>query len=767
MDKPAKLKLMKKFYLFIATAFLLPLLIYATTYNTIAIDGSNSGWAADETFDDISHDGYTGVKHAYFTWDAEYIYVAVADSEADYNNMATFIYFDTDPSGSNGNTNAYAWNDFINVGFKADFVVVWKNNYNDDYIEVRHYNDGTSNWDYVTSNTATYIYDGVDTLVKFAVYEDSNYREVKIKRSLIGNPDAIKTSMFTEQQWESSGNYRYMTWPSEGWTDAFRTAGQTIPNYYGFLLEENYSLDSSEYYNAAFSKWTGSSGSNWNDAANWDNGIPVDTTLVVIPSNSVVNINSSEQNAFDLSIKSGSVLTVTPDNSLTVNGGLFNHAGATGLILNSTNPSTGGNGSLIVKGFANDSVTAQCYVTASKWHSFATPVEGQTTANLFLNHNPDVWLLHYNEDTNNYNYISSLTQDLGDMQGWMLWLGGSTDYVFNFAGTLRTGTIGSDNNMIRSSDTTGYNFVGNPFTSAIDWDAASGWTKTNLNNAIYVYNPDGASNHWATYINGVGVNGGSRYIAMNQGFFVQVSDGGGAYPEYGTLKMTNDVCVHNTVQFFKHSNNTGEIIRLQVLTQDSLCDETVIRVHPEATAGFDAQWDAHKLFSFSDNGIAIFSTANNKMSINSVPPGTESIPIDFSAPNATQMTVSLTEAGDFEHVFLTDLSENITVDLKREPYTFIYRNYIHNRFFIHFVITDVNKTESLSSIDIFASHNKINVINKTGKNIEIMVYNILGQQIKYLQTGKNFSQITVEKNRYYIVKTNTEKEQVVKKVFVY
>ncbi len=763
MDKPAKSTLMKKFYIILATAFLFPLSIYATTYHTIAIDGSNSGWNTDETFDNISHDGNTDPRHAYFTWDADYIYIGILDDEADYNNMATFVYFDTDPWGTGGSTSAYAWGDFINTGFNADYVVVWKNNFGDDYIEVRNYNNATSNWDYATSNTATYVLDGTDTVVQFAVYADSNYREVRIKRSLIGNPDAIKTCMFTEQQWSGSGNYRYMTWPSQGWSDAYRAPGQTIPNYYGFLLEENYSLDSSAYYNAAFTRWNGSSDNNWSTAANWDNGIPADTTLVVIPSSSTLTIDVSGAEPFDLSVKTGAAITVNSSASLTVNGGLFNNAGASGITIESTST---GNGSLIVKGYADSEVTAQCYITASKWHSFAAPVANQTTSDLFLNHSPEVWLLKYHEDTNGYEYISSLTQALGDMQGWMLWLGGSTDHTYSFEGALRHSEQGGTDNMVRSaSGDYGYNFVGNPFTSAIDWDASSGWTKTNLDNAIYIWNP--ASGNWASYVGGTGTNGGSRYIAMSQGFFVQVTDGGGPYPEHGTLKMTRDVCVHNTVQFFKEPQNTnvGEIIRLQV-SHDSLTDETVIRVHPDATEGFDGQLDAHKLSAFGDNAIGIFSTDNNGMSINSIPPAAESVPIDFSGPNNIQMTVKLTECGDFDRVFITDNYTGTTIDLKNEPYTFTYRNYQHNRFFVHFVMTGTGKTPALSNISIFASQNNINILNPTQQNAEIVVYNLLGQQITHLQTNKSHIQIPAKQNIYYVVKINTGKGQTIGKVFV-
>lgn len=60
----------------------------AQSNHTITIDGSNDFNTSYEQFTDI-----TVADDAYFTWDANNIYFGIADAEADYGNMATFIYF--------------------------------------------------------------------------------------------------------------------------------------------------------------------------------------------------------------------------------------------------------------------------------------------------------------------------------------------------------------------------------------------------------------------------------------------------------------------------------------------------------------------------------------------------------------------------------------------------------------------------------------------------------------------------------------------------
>ena len=54
------------------------------------------------------------------------------------------------------------------------------------------------------------------------------------------------------------------------------------------------------------------------------------------------------------------------------------------------------------------------------------------------------------------------------------------------------------------------NLVGNPYPSAIDWDASSGWTKTNIDNAIYFFKASGTDQYggtYSSYVNGVSSDG--------------------------------------------------------------------------------------------------------------------------------------------------------------------------------------------------------------------------------------------------------------------
>jgi hypothetical protein len=68
----------------------------------------------------------------------------------------------------------------------------------------------------------------------------------------------------------------------------------------------------------------------------------------------------------------------------------------------------------------------------------------------------------------------------------------------------------------------GWNLVGNPYLATIDWDDAGSWTKTNMDNTIYIW--DYTSNEYKTW-NGTTGSHGNGKIAPFQGFWVKANAG--------------------------------------------------------------------------------------------------------------------------------------------------------------------------------------------------------------------------------------------------
>jgi hypothetical protein len=175
--------------------------------------------------------------------------------------------------------------------------------------------------------------------------------------------------------------------------------------------------------------------------------------------------------------------------------------------------------------------------------------------------------------------------------------------------------------------TKGFNLVGNPYPSPIDWDAVNGWTRSNIDNAIYYFDAgttDQYTGTYSTYINGISSNGtATNVIASMQGFFVHVSDG--AYPVSGSFGMDNRVRVNNLSPAF-HKNTDDlyrPVIRLSAGFEESSShsDPLVIYFDETATSGFENELDAIKLNN-TDPGVPNFyalSEEGQRLSIGAWP----------------------------------------------------------------------------------------------------------------------------------------------------
>jgi len=482
-------------------------------------------------------------------------------------------------------------------------------------------------------------------------------------------------------------------------------------------------------------------------------GADVEVNQVTVEDGATINVASGKEMTLHLHSSNG--MTVSGD--VTIDGTLTVDSGSPFIITSDASSQ----GSVINNGTVTGDANVQCYTTSGGWHGMSAPVNNQTANALYLGGNPDVWMKSYNESDNSYTYVTDLNTDLGDMKGWMVFIEtGAAANTYSYSGSMR-GDVGIADNVVRTSagDSYGYNFVGNPYTSAIDWDGA-GWTKTNVDNATYVYN----NGNWASYIAGAGSNGGSQYIAMNQGFFVQVSDGSAT----GTLQMTTESCVHNDVSFKKNPRDTKqEIIRLQISDND-LIDETVIRINSDATEGWDGNLDAHKLFSFNNALPQIYSTDNGFMSINSLPEEVATVLLDVVGKDGNQMTISALEVGNYDQMLLYDEYLEEITDLIKDDYTFTYSNNITDRFSLSFLITDIEEESTVSQLDFYtySSNKKIKVVVENNDFANISIYNLLGQEVASTTASSPESSFNINNSGYYLVTVTNNINTVTKKVFV-
>jgi|GEM_PF-5926595 len=503
----------------------------------------------------------------------------------------------------------------------------------------------------------------------------------------------------------------------------------------GYIDSEWRVFDQDHFFNLGVfgTGWTGATDNDWATLTNWDVQVPDATVNVLI---------NAAATTFPTITASANCKNLTIESM----------------------PTTG-DASLLGQSFltVNGSTTVQRYTTASNWHGISGPLDNDNFNSLYYNGDPNVWVQEYIESSNSYQYITSLSTDMGDAKGWMVWIGGSTAQTFDFTGDLRTGTVGPIGLANTGPDADhGFNFVGNPYPSAIDWDAG-GWTKTNVDGGIWLWNPDGGGGpNWATYITGSGgTNGGTQYISMAQGFFVQVN----STQSSGTLQMTTAVQVHDDVSFMKTTTAApAHFIRLQI-ADGSLSDESIIRLDDMATEGYDSELDMRKMFSWSDQQPQLFSTANGNMAINVLPLGTASVPMDVRGVDGNQMSISVNEVTDFDHVYLSDDHLGIQTDLMEQPYTFIYDASLTDRFTIYFTTVGTEENQ-LESIQVFSFDKNVRIIIPMETKAHVEVINMLGQTVTQTEAYLGTTDIHLDHPGYYLVNISNNSQTISRKVFI-
>ncbi len=150
----------------------------------------------------------------------------------------------------------------------------------------------------------------------------------------------------------------------------------------------------------------------------------------------------------------------------------------------------------------------------------------------------------------------------------------------------------------------GFNMVGNPYPTTINWDASRGWTRrsTNVNESFYVWN-NAASSYEAW--NGLTGSKGDGLIAPWQAFWVQVSATAGANPE---IVFTDTVRNAGGV-FLKQAKAVIPKIDLE-LEGGELSSKSVIMFHEKAERGKDP-YDAYKLHSLNPENYLLLGTSTD------------------------------------------------------------------------------------------------------------------------------------------------------------
>jgi len=506
------------------------------------------------------------------------------------------------------------------------------------------------------------------------------------------------------------------------------------------------------------------------------------------------NISTVNIDCNDLLINAGKIVEIQPTNYLTVNGNLINNGIITLLSSDEINPA----GSLLNYGTitGNGYTNVQRFLTNSEYHYISSPIQngGNANSSMFTNNSTGYFnanFYYYDETVQLTNPTGFTSNDFNE--GWKYAHNGSgasgvnmsvkkgyayyndIDLLANFTGITNTGDLFVNGLTLTNNNPVpgplpdfydGWNFVGNPYPSTIDWDAVSG-TLTNVDNAIYVW--DGTQ--YASYALGVIAGSGNQnnLVAPCQGFFVHVNT------NPGNFSFSNSQRTNGTNLFLKNNekNDLENLINLK-LSANGYQDNAVVYFKDQATTNFDTETDAFKLYSSVANVPHIYTFTNNlgvRYSINSLPTDAidnQEVPIGVYVSNSGTYTINV-DKFNFSpetNIVIEDLKNGNKTSLKKDAsYTFAYEaGETENRFVLHFNNTSNTVSENINTISVFANQKNIYINNIENQNGTVNVYNVLGQTV--LKSDLKTVITTTLYTGIYVIEIITNNQKVVKQIMI-
>jgi hypothetical protein len=508
----------------------------------------------------------------------------------------------------------------------------------------------------------------------------------------------------------------------------------------------------------------------------WNSGtVPTSTDNVVI--NGAVTISSDVAVGSVTNEMMIGTITVNPGKSLTINGDLTNNN--TLFILADT---VNGSGTIITKGTVggtSGSNNVQLYLTGSadnsarQWWYVSSPVATALSGTFDPEGTNNIGYFDENLTVPAYVQITSNTASLEVGKGYLLQNKASSTYTFS-GGALNSGDITL--NLTRTGTTAGqrgFNLVGNPYPSYLNWKAAYEAASTsNIRSTIWYRTSTGSGNgmQFLTYnaATDAGLGGVSNIVPPMQGFWMKV-DADGAN---GSITFTNDHRSHATSSnpMKAPAVDVKQKLRLKV-NNGAVSDEMLLIGMSSATDGFE-KYDSEKLANNSSDIPELFSfIGQQEIAINTVASlENRQFILGFRPGKESVFTITASEIAnlDQQKVILKDHALNTETELTAgSSYEFSSdATATNDRFSIEFrapgMTTSVDTPEMQAEVFVNADNHIVVQAAGLTTNDRIIVYNLAGQQLISQSADGQVTVIDRALNAgAYIVKVNSRVQKVV------
>jgi len=492
--------------------------------------------------------------------------------------------------------------------------------------------------------------------------------------------------------------------------------------------------------------------------------------LVSSPTASLTALTTDNSNASGVTQN----VALTTSGAFTITSGKYTIAAGKSLTAGGTTTLSGGAGCLIIKNTGSfidngtisgvGTAAIEMVATNNLWHYVAIPISS-ATANAFLGD----YLATFNTASNTWNTnILDPTTPLTVMQGYGLNVKDQSTLI-TLTGTPNTGT-----KLIscQADATNGYTLTGNPYPSAVDLNNVGvTWPNTGEKTAWF-WSP--AEGNYKPYTAG---SGGlhTQYAPAMQGFFVRNT------AATSNFQLTNATRVHNSEPFLKGSDALENNLLIKATSNiNTYDDETIICFMPGTTTGYDPSYDATKLggLTTAPQLYTVLPT-EEKVTINAQPFLTKVtlVPMGFTCSQGGTFTFSASRLESFDQrisIILEDLKENKTQNLRDNPvYTFTHASSNDpNRFLLHFTNPNIGigGPSAENTMQVYSFEKSVYIKNSDQSLLKgnVYIYSLMGQQVYNCSLNNDMTQkINLDLNAgYYIVKVITERDQVIRKIYI-
>jgi uncharacterized repeat protein (TIGR03806 family) len=410
--------------------------------------------------------------------------------------------------------------------------------------------------------------------------------------------------------------------------------------------------------------------------------------------------------------------------------------------------------------------------------------------NIFENPNNEDQKLfgHFNELSGEYQIYSAINNEFTPLisgMGYRAARDASEDGIsgttLSFEGALETNTVNMDITETTSTPFEGWNLIGNPYASYIDFDAFFLLNKEQLDVGDYkaIYGYDGnASDGWKI-LNSATTN---LLITPGQGFFVKTKSGG------GTITFTPEMRVSGTSDDFIEGRTSSAhygYLKLN-LNSEELNYKTEFYFNSNSSLGLDPGYDA-ALFggnppSFSiysnlvenNTGAALAIQCLNNLDINNV-----TIPLGINANAGQEVTFSIAQSDILQtiNVYLEDNSNNTFTLLNTDNYSFTADADLAGagRFYLRFEGGVLSALEqSLDGLKIYSNtiQKTIVIEGQLHSDTEFTLYDIHGRIVRdrslnVTSTKQSIDTYNLNTGMYIIELVNKENQKRTHKLIIY